>query len=79
MEHPIKASEVASKANISPSYASMILGGSRTPPRPLAIHIFRTTGWRHEIIADLTDAQIEVFESVEPWVPVADRDEGRAA
>ena len=54
---------------ISQSYASMILSGSRQPPRPLAIHIFRKTGWRHPMIADLSDEQIDVLETIEPWVP----------
>lgn len=45
----------------------MILNGQRTPPRPLAIAIFRGTGWRHSTIADLSDEQIDVLESVEPW------------
>lgn len=69
MEKPIKPSELAEQASISQSYASMILSGSRTPPRSLAIHIFRSTGWRHAIIADLTDAQIDLLETVEPWSP----------
>ncbi len=54
---------------ISQSYASMILGGARTPPRSLAIHILRRTGWRHPLITDLTDDQLAVFETVEPWAP----------
>ena len=51
------------------SYASMILGGSRQPGRPLALHIYRSTGWRHDSIADLTDEQMAVLESLEPWTP----------
>ena len=77
MEKPT-VTELAAKAGISKPYACEILG-RRVPARSLAIHIFRTTGWRHDIIADLTDAQIDVFESIEPWVPVADRAEGQAA
>lgn len=54
---------------ISPSYASMILSGARPPSRPLAIAIYRATDWRHPLIADLTDEQIDVLESVEPFAP----------
>lgn len=64
---------------ISPGYASMILNDSddpklsRTPPRALAIRIFRGTGWKHPSIADLTDEQISVLETVDPWIPPKDR------
>lgn len=54
---------------ISPSYASMILSGDRTPPRSLAILILRKTGWKHSSIGDLTEAQMQVLEQVDPWTP----------
>lgn len=72
MERP-RTSELAKAAGISKSYASEILTGSREPSRPLAIHMMRATGWRHPVIAGLTDEQIAVFEAVEPWKPVAER------
>jgi len=59
--------DVQHAAGISQSYASMILGGERTPPRPLAIHIYRKLGWKHPVIARLTDAQIDLLETVEPY------------
>ena len=71
MEQPIRTSELASKASISASYASEIINGKRSPSRSLAIHIFRQTGWKHSAIADLTDEQIDVLESVERWSPSA--------
>lgn len=64
-----KTSFVATEAGISPSYASEILNGKRTPPRNLAIHILRKTSWRHEMLDGLTDEQIEVLEQVDPWQP----------
>lgn len=67
MEKPT-VTELARGAGISKSYACEILG-DRVPGRPLAIHIFRRTGWRHPAIADLTDAQIDVLEQIEPWSP----------
>ena len=70
--------ELARAAGISKPYACEILG-ARVPARPLAIHIFRTTGWKHEIIADLSDEQIALLESVEPWVPVSERSGAEAA
>ncbi|RKF23356.1 hypothetical protein D6851_02475 [Altericroceibacterium spongiae] len=59
--------EIRKATGISQSYASMIANGRRTPPRALAIYLLRQTGWRHPSIADLTDKQIDVLESVEPW------------
>jgi transcriptional regulator with XRE-family HTH domain len=67
MSTPPKYSELAQAAGISRSYASEIVSGVRQPSRPLAIHILRKTGWRHSVLADLSDAQIDVLESVEPW------------
>lgn len=63
--------ELCDATGMSPSYASMILNGEgptkRTPPRPLAIFIFRKTGWRHESIADLSEDDMETLERIEPY------------
>lgn len=66
MADPPKYSELAKKAGISPSYAHEIANG-RVPQRPLAIHILRTTGWRHAILDGLSDAEIDLLEKIEPW------------
>ncbi len=60
---------MAEAARISLPYASQIIGGKRKPPRPLAIHILRTTGWRHAVLDGLTDEQIELLEQIEPYQP----------
>lgn len=52
---------------ISQTYASLILNKKKDPSRPLAIHIYRKTGWRHDSIADLTEDQMKVLEEIEPW------------
>jgi hypothetical protein len=68
---------IVEATGISPSYASMILSDSddpakhRVPPRSLAILIYRRTGWKHSSIAELTEAQMQVFEEVDPWTPKA--------
>lgn len=69
MEQAPGTMELAEKAGISKSYASEILSGKRdrAPSRPLAIHILRRTGWRHSVIADLSDEQIAMLEAIEPW------------
>lgn len=54
-------------AGISLSYASQIVNNKRQPSRPLAIHILRSTGWKHAVIADLTDKEIDLLEKVDPW------------
>lgn len=67
-----RTKDLADAAGISKSYASEILNG-RTPQRPLAIHIFRKTGWRHDCLADLTEEQMTMLEQIEPWLPTAER------
>lgn len=71
MEKPT-VTDLADKAGISKSYACELLG-DRTPSRPLAIHILRKTGWKHPVIADLTDEQIAVLAEVDPWTPPRER------
>lgn len=60
-------SELAKQAGISRSYASEIVKGVRQPSRSLAIHILRKTGWRHDLLASLSDEQIDLLEAVDPW------------
>lgn len=69
METPSSPTALADAIGISVPYASQIIGGTRQPARPLAIHIFRRTGWRHDSIAGLTDEQIAMLEAIEPWSP----------
>lgn len=68
MENPTPTA-LAEATGISLPYASQIINGKRTPARPLAIHIFRVTGWRHPLIADLTPEQMAVLETVDPHRP----------
>jgi hypothetical protein len=59
-----RVTELAKAAGISKTYASDILAGKQPPSRPLAIHILKSTGWRHDRLADLTDADIDALSSV---------------
>lgn len=61
--------ELVELAGISKTYASVILSGAQDPSRPLAIFIFRKTGWRHKLIAKMTEDQMRAFEEVDPWAP----------
>lgn len=72
MEKP-SFKELVDAAGISKGYASDILNGKQPPSRALAIHIFRTTGWRHPVIAELTDAQITMLAEIDPWTPPKER------
>ena len=54
-------------AGISQPYASLIQNGTRDFPIALAVHFARTTGWRHEMLHDLTEEQIEGLAKVHPW------------
>lgn len=65
----LRTTDLARLAGISMAYASQIIGGKRKPPRPLAIHILRTTGWRHSVLDGLTDEQIDMLEQIEPYQP----------
>lgn len=64
---PPSYTDLAQATGISRSYAFEIVGSKRRPSRALAIHILRKTGWRHDVLAGLTDEQIDVLEAVEPW------------
>ena len=70
MDKP-RVKELVAAIGISKTYASDILSGKQPPSRPLAIHIFRKTGWRHESIAELTERHMKVLEEVEPWEAAA--------
>lgn len=61
--------ELVEAAGISKGYASDILSDTQPPSRRAAIHILRTTGWRHALLDGLSDEQIDVLESVDPWKP----------
>lgn len=66
MDKP-RVKDLVATVGISKSYASDILAGKQPPSRPLSIHILRKTGWRHPILAGLTDEQIATLETIEPW------------
>lgn len=69
MERKPGTMELAERAGISKSYASEIVNDQRKPSRPLAIHIFRQTGWRHPLLDGLTDEQLAMLEAIERWTP----------
>lgn len=68
----LSQADLAAKLDVNQATVSRLENGV-APSRPLAIHIFRKTGWKHDAITDLTDEQIAVLETVEPWKPLADR------
>jgi hypothetical protein len=70
MEKPT-ARQLVEAAGISRTYAHDIVADNQQPSRPLAIHLYRKTGWRFAPIQALTDEQIDVLETVEPWVKAA--------
>lgn len=71
MEKP-RVTDLAAAIGISKTYASDILAGKQPPSRPLAIHIYRKTGWRHSLLDGLSDEQLDVLEAVDPWTPKAE-------
>lgn len=72
---------LADAGGISLSYANKILIDGehrRIPPRPLAIRIFRETGWKHPSIATLTETQMLMSEELDPWTPPKERQDEAA-
>lgn len=60
-------------AGISKSYAWDVLNDKQAPSRPLAVHLYRRTGWKHPCIASLTEEQIAASEILEPWIAPRER------
>jgi hypothetical protein len=56
---------------ISKAHASNIVSGKQSPSLPLAVAIWRATGWKCGRIAHATDAQLKVIEEVDPWKATA--------
>lgn len=63
----LSQAELAAKIGVNQATVSRLERGELTPTRPLAIHIFRCTGWKHPRLADLSDEQIAMLEGIEPW------------
>jgi hypothetical protein len=40
--------------------------------------IFRKTGWRHSSIAELTEEQMAMIETLDPWTPPKERQDEAA-
>jgi hypothetical protein len=59
--------QLSEATGISRTYACDILNSNQTPSLRAAIHIYRKTGWRHDLIADLSDLQIDTLELAHPW------------
>ena len=68
MEKPTQT-EMQDRLGISQGYASLLLSTKRDPAKGLAVRMFREFGWRHPVIANLTDEQIDLLEQMEPWRP----------
>lgn len=64
---------VTDLAGISKGYASDILNHKQAPSRPLAVLLYRHTGWKHPCIAELSDEQLVASELLEPWTRPAER------
>lgn len=73
MDNIPTTSELIAIAGISKSYASEVANMKRAPSRPLAIHLYRETGWRHSVLDGLTDDQISTLAIIEPWIAPRER------
>ena len=77
MEKP-HYTQLMERIGLSQPYASQVLTGAKKPSRALSIRIYREFGWRHDVIADLTDDQIAVLEQIEPWQSPTEQIKGAA-
>lgn len=57
---------IAKAVGISSPYVSLLLSGHRPGSPALGVKIFRATGVRIPLLADATDAEIEVLEKFSP-------------
>lgn len=54
---------------LSKSYAAVILNGKQAPPLNLAALIYRETGWRHSLVAEMSDEALTEIAEKQPWSP----------
>ena len=65
MADPLSTSEISAACGISPSYVSMILNNRRTPPRHIALRLYKATGRKFGPIAGLSDEDIATLARIE--------------
>lgn len=56
-----RVAKVMELTGLSKSYASMIMSGARKPSWAAAIIVYEKTGWKHPMLAALSDNDIEVM------------------
>lgn len=56
----------------SKSYAALIRNGQSIPLN-LAAVVFERTGWRHPLVAQLSDATVIEIAQKQPWSPPTER------
>lgn len=61
METPITPAELRDKADISLSYAHMILSGERVPPLSTAVRIYKQTGRKFGILSQANADQLQTL------------------
>lgn len=65
------------KVPVSKSYAAVILqdgkDGAQPPPLNLAALIYCKTGWRHQIVSEMSAAALKEIAAKQPWVSPKER------
>jgi transcriptional regulator with XRE-family HTH domain len=64
MATTISYTELAQRAEISPSYAHQIMNGKRKPPLPVALVIYDATGLQFGGLHGLTKREIEAARKI---------------
>lgn len=63
--------KIAKASGISVSYLSELVTNAKPARIPVLIHIFRSSGWRHPHIAEMTEQEMQAFEKYDRWSPPA--------
>ena len=63
--------ELVEATGISRTYAHDVLAGNQAPSIPLAAAIWRVSGWKHPLVAEMSDAALDELERANPWSPKA--------
>jgi hypothetical protein len=66
MENTPTAKQISLAGNVTPSYAHMLLNGTRRPSLKVALRIYDATGWQCGPLAGITKRNIKIARLMAP-------------